>query len=235
MPTEPADLPEQTAAIHDEAVRSRTVHRRPDAAALRRASSPVRVFTDAFIASKIWFGLALLAVTVALVEPILIINTMKKEERVIALDSLGTVYVSPLQDFANATELHESQIKLAVSALLDRNPAGPDNPELLKKLYLKDAYEEAENMVEREEQEFKGKGLHQKAEITGIEILGTRENFVLGRAVGQMIRSGTFNGASFTEALNFEMSFTLARNPDIRMNGRFPTAVYAFKFATTPR
>jgi hypothetical protein len=200
----------------------------------RKKPSPVNIFTDGLIASKIWFGLALIATTAALVEPILIVSAMKKEERVIALDSLGTIYVSPLKDFQSATELHSSQIQLAASALLDRNPAGPDNEDLLKSMYLRGTLEQAKKLIESESAEFKSKELHQKAEITGIEIIGTRENAVLGRAVGQLIRAGVFNGTTFSESIHFELNLTLVRNPDIRQNGRFPTAVYAFKYITTP-
>jgi hypothetical protein len=199
-----------------------------------RNGNPIRIFTDGLIASKIWFGLALIAVAVALVEPILIINTMKQEERVIALDSLGTVYVSPLKDFKSASELHSSQIQLATSALLDRNPAGADNEDLLKSMYLRSAYDAAKKLMQTESPEFKTKELHQKAEITGIEIIATRENSVLGRAVGQLIRAGVFDGTTFSETIHFELNLTLVRNPDIRQNGRFPTAVYAFKYNTTP-
>lgn len=199
-----------------------------------RNNNPIRIFTDGLIASKIWFGLAVIAVGAALVEPILIINAMNKEERVIALDSLGTIYVSPLKDFKSATELHSSQIQLATSALLDRNPAGPDNEDLLKAMYLRAAYDQAKKLVQTESTEFKTKELHQKPEITGIEIIATRENSVLGRAVGQLIRAGVFNGTTFSESIHFELNLTLVRNPDIRQNGRFPTAVYAFKYTTTP-
>jgi hypothetical protein len=199
-----------------------------------RKESPVRIFTDGLIASKIWFGLAALAVGIALLEPILIINAMKKEEQVIALDSLGTVYVSPLKNFRSASELHSSQIQLATSALLDRNPAGADNDDLLKAMYLKQAYDQAKRLIQTDSTEFKTKDLHQKAEITGIEIIATRENSVLGRAIGQLIRAGVFNGTTFSETIHFELNLTLVRNPDIRQNGRFPTAVYAFKYNTAP-
>jgi hypothetical protein len=192
-------------------------------------SSAVRIFTDGLVASKIWFSLAVLAVIAALVEPVLIVNIMKKEERVIALDSLGTVYISPLKDFQSASELQTSQIKFATSALLDRNPDGVDNPELLKTMYLTDAYNQARQMINNDEKEFKAKQLHQKAEITGIEILGTRDNAILGRAVGQLIRTGVFNDSTFAEVVHFDLNLTLVRNPNLGMNGRFPTAVYAFR------
>jgi hypothetical protein len=226
---------EQDDDVSEEEITKTAVRRqRISARDTRRKLSPVNIFTDGLIASKIWFGLALVATGIALIEPIMIVSAMKKEERVIALDALGTIYVSPLKDFGSASELHSSQIQLATSALLDRNPEGPDNENLLKAMYLTDSYEQAKNQIKAESEEFKIKELHQKAEITGIEVIGTRENAILGRAVGQLIRAGVFNGQSFSESIHFDLNLTLVRNPDLRQNGRFPTAVYAFKFNTTP-
>jgi hypothetical protein len=209
-----------------------TQHRRPDIRQARKGWNSVRVFTDGFIASKIWFLIAAGAVIYAFVQPYLLIQIMKQQERVIALDSLGTIYVSPLQDFASAKELHASQITLAVTALLDRNPNGVDNPNLFKNMYLPAAYAAGQKMIDQDRDEFTSKQLHQKCEINSIEILETRESYILGKAEGKIIRSGVFNNAAFTEAVGFEMSLTLARNPDIRQNGKFPTAVYAFRFTT---
>jgi len=210
-----------------------TQHRRPDIKQARKSSNPVRVFTDGFILSKIWFLIAAGAVGYAFVQPYFLIQMLKQQERVIALDSLGTVYVSPLKDFRDAKELHASQITLAVTSLLDRNPNGVDNPDLFKNMYLPAALAAAKKMIEKDKPEFTAKQLHQKCEIENIEILETRDTYLLGKATGKIIRSGVFNDTAFTEAIPFEMSVTLVRNPDIRQNGRFPTAVYAFQF--TPK
>lgn len=206
---------------------------RPRAADARGSLNPVKVFTDSMIASKIWFTIAVLAVIWALVQPFLLIDRLKQTERVVIVDPENTYYVTPLMDFKDANEMHVNQVALAAIALFDRNPNGSDNEFLLTKMYLKDALEGARAMIEKDKEEFQGKQLHQKLEITNIQILSTREDVVLAQLKGNLVRTGVFNNRSFTEALELNVSYTLVRNPNLRLNGRFPTAVYAFKTQQT--
>jgi hypothetical protein len=56
---------------------------------------------------------------------------------------------------------------------------------------------------------------------------------VLTQVSGQLIRDGVFEDRPFTEAIPFKLLLKLQRNPDMVMNGRFPTAVNDFKYETT--
>jgi len=115
-------------------------------------------------------------------------------------------------------------------AFLERNPREFDHPDLLKQVFLKPAFNKAQDQRTREAVEFRAKQLHQKAEIGRIDILATRENEVLATVSGQVIRSGIFQEKAFTEAFNFKLSLRLLRNPNMALNGRFPTAVGDFKY-----
>lgn len=206
---------------------------RPRVADARGRWNPVKVFTDSMIASKIWFTVALLAVIWALVQPFFLIDRLKQTERVVIVDPENTYYVSPLMDFKDANQLHVNQVALAAIAFFDRNPNGSDNEFLLTKMYLKEALDAARALIERDKDEFQGKQLHQKLEITNIQILSTREDVILAQLKGNLVRTGVFNNQSFTEALEVNVSYTMVRNPNLRLNGRFPTAVYAFKIQQT--
>lgn len=89
------------------------------------------------------------------------------------IDSLGTYYVSPVVDIQQAKDLHAMQTKLACKALFERNPAGLDNPELFKQLFLREA---AQTALNKTKSEFEAKSLHQKVEVGPPEILSTRDN-----------------------------------------------------------
>ena len=82
--------------------------------------------------------------------------------------------------------------------------------------------------------EFRARQLHQKPEISRIDILTTRENEVLATVSGQVIRSGLFQDKAFTEAFHFQLNLRLLRNPRLAANGRFPTAVSDFTCEITP-
>src|SRR5580693_2643482 len=91
-------------------------------------------------------------------------------------------------------------------------------------------FSEAKDLRVQEMVEFRAKQLHQKAEIGQIDILATRDNEVLAAVTGQIIRSGIFQDKAFTEAFPFTLRLRLIRNPNMALNGRFPTAVGDFKY-----
>ena len=64
-----------------------------------------------------------------------------------------------------------------------------------------------------------------------IALLGEHlPNEVLASVSGQVIRTGIFQEKVFNEAFGFKLTLRLIRNPNMAMNGRFPTAVGDFKY-----
>jgi len=200
----------------------------------KKAANLTRVFVDKDRTAFLWFCVAALAVAFAAAQPHYLISKLKQREHVVIVDPAGTYFVSPLLDFQEAKEFHAQQSTLATMAFLQRNPRGFDSPELLKQMFLKFAYEKALKQTSMEADEFKSKQLHQKPEVAKIDILETREDFVMTQVTGQLIRTGIFDEKAFSEALPFKLAFKMRRNPDMTRNGRFPTAVSDFKYEPTP-
>lgn len=196
----------------------------------RRKADPIRILVDRDRLAWFWFIVAFVILIGAAVDRFYLVQSFKQRERVVIIDPAGTFYVSPLLKFEEAKELHAQQSTLAAMAFLQRNPAGFDHEDLLKQMFLKNAFAKAQNARAAEDAEFKAKQLHQKAEIGKIEILNTRENYVLAQITGQLLRSGIFQDKAFAEAIPFKLSLKLQRNPDMVRNGRFPTAVADFKY-----
>lgn len=197
--------------------------------------SPVGIFVDKDRRAFFWFCIAILAVLTALIQPHWLIGKLKQRERVVIIDPAGTYYVSPLLDFEEAKDLHAQQSTLAALAFLERSPNGADHPDLLKQMFLSDAFIKAQKQISTELDEFKSKQLHQKPEIAKIDILETRDLLVMTQLTGQLVRTGVFEGRSFSEAVPFRLAFKMQRNPDMTKNGRFPTAIKDFKYETTPQ
>lgn len=192
--------------------------------------NPARIFVEKDRLAWFWFGFATLVLVGAACDRYYLVQSFKQRERVVVIDPANTFYVSPLLKFQEAKDLHAQQSTLATLALLDRGPKGFNQEELLKQMFLKRAFEKASSHRLVEEPEFKAKQLHQKAEISKIEILNTREDFVLTQVTGQLIRAGIFQEKTFTESVPFKLSLKLQRNPNMIQNGRFPTAVRDFKY-----
>jgi len=196
----------------------------------KAAPTVLRLFAEHGWAARVWFVIAVLAVAAAFIQPFFIIAAFRTQERVVILDETGTYHISPLLNFEDATKLQTSQTLLACVALFEKNPNGFDYPELLAKMYLPDALNQAKTLQSQQADELKAKQIHQKVEVFRLDVLQTRNDQVLVEVTGQLIRVGLFNGEPFTEASKFRAQFTLLRNPNLTANGRFPLAVWKFQF-----
>jgi hypothetical protein len=198
-----------------------------------RNADPTRIFVDKDRLARFWFLAAIVVLVASAFERIYLIQALKEREHVVIVDPAGTYFVSPLLDFQEARELHAQQSTLAAISFLERGPKGFDQPELLKRMFLKDAFAKAQSEWFSEEAEFKAKQLHQKAEIAKIDFIETRTDAVLTQVSGQLIRTGIFQDRVFSEAVPFVLKLKMLRNPNMIENGRFPTAVADFKYENT--
>ena len=91
--------------------------------------------------------------------------------------------------------------------------------------------------------EFKEKQIHQKAEVTKIDILDTRKisdgsgksyDAVSVRAEGNLVCTGTVNKSELRGPVKFQTEFLFSRNPDLLGNGRLPLVVQNFKYTEQP-
>ncbi len=127
-------------------------------------------------------------------------------------------------------DLHEAMALWATLALFQRNPKDFDYPETLQKLFLAEAYQRAVADREKAHDEFHLKQIHQKPEVFKMEVLRTRENQVLVKVEGQLVRTGVFEGQTFAESPAFSLNLTLVRNPNMLANKRYPLGVWSFDY-----
>ena len=189
---------------------------------------PVRLFADHAFAARIWFMVAAGALGFCVLQPYLIIRAYRARERVVVLDGAGSFSVSPLLGFEEAKDLHEAMALWATLAMFQRNPKGWDYPDLLQKLFLADAATKAGVDREKSQPEFSVKNIHQKPEVFKIDILRTREDRVLVKVEGQLVRTGVMGSQTFGEAPTFTVRFQFVRNPNLAANGRYPLAVWTY-------
>jgi len=196
----------------------------------RRSWNPARLFSDYAFAARAWALVAIGAVALAAVEPYLIIGAYRTRERVVVLDGGGTFSISPLLGFEEAKTLHETIAIWSTLALTQRNPTGFDFPDLLQRLFLTAACAKAQANLLAAREEFEVKQIHQKPEIFKIDILRTRQDQVIVKVEGQLVRAGVFEKQAFSEAPKFSLTLTLVRNPDMITNKRFPLAVWNYDY-----
>ena len=205
--------------------------------------SAVSAITNNLVAARFWMLAAITFAALAAVAPYLTVRAMKQKEKVVILDPGGTMIYSPLLGFEEAGQLHAYHVRLACLALLQRNPVGPDLSDLLRRIYLEPARKKAAALYTTRNEEFAEKQIHQKVEITNIDILDSRRindssgqtyEAVNVRARGNLIRTGTLNKLEFREPMKFQIELLFIRNPDLLGNGRLPLVVQDFKYKEEP-
>ncbi len=203
----------------------------PPSAKPRRSWNPARLFADYAFAARAWALVAIGAVVLAVIQPFIIIEAYRTRERVVILDGAGTFSISPLLGFEEAKTLHETLTIWATLAFLQRNPKNFDFPDLLQRLYLTDACARTQDDVLKNREEFEVKQIHQKPEIFKVDVLRTREDQVIAKVEGQLVRTGVFERQAFTESPRFTLILTLVRNPDMIANKRYPLAVWNYELS----
>lgn len=190
--------------------------------------SLIEIFADRTKAARLWFVLFVIACIGFGIERVRLADSLGRKPQFIIMD--GTSYYIPRAlDFTEARDLHVAQIHSAAECLFDRGPGGLDHQERLKRLFDKPSYQQAVRTVQEEAAEFEAKEIHQKIEIAGSKLLQVRDESVLATFEGQLIRSGIFEGKPFVEVLIVTGRFTFSRNPNIVVNGAYPTIVRAFE------
>src|SRR6476660_8113783 len=168
--------------------------------------SAIDAITNNLVAARFWMFLAIIFAGAAIASPYLTVLATRAKEKVVILDPGGTLIYAPLLGFEEAGQLHAYHVRLACLAFLQRNPNGPDLSDLLKRLYLDPARTKAVALYQAQNAEFKEKQIHQKVEITKIDILDTRQirdgagqsyEAVTVHAEGNLIRTGTVNKLEF--------------------------------------
>lgn len=210
-----------------------------DAPPLNRRA-PITFIATGTIASRIWMGIAILALAACAVIPQITIMSMRQKQMVAVIDQSGNIIYAPLVGFQDAGQLHAYHVRLACLAMLQRNPNGFDMPELIDRIFIEPARGEVRALAKSQAQEFAKKNIHQKVEIRDIATLETRRidtkdkktyDAVLIRAQGGLIRTGTVQNIEFREPANFTLEILFIKNPNLIENGMLPLVVSRFKYS----
>lgn len=192
--------------------------------------NPVKLFSNNLLAARFWFAVSFVLMLISVIQPIVIFNISRTREKVIVMDEAGVFHTAPVKGLEESGKLHGYISALAADAFLNRSPAGSDNNELLKQLYIDPAYSHALKIIDGESSEFRRRNIHQKAEISEINTIQTDSDKIISQVKGQIVRTGVFSGQTFSESYLFEIVLTLVRNPNLSTNGRLPLAVWNLKY-----
>lgn len=179
-----------------------------------------------------WFFLWLLTVVTALVVLMQMSKAFNARQLVLVLDPLGNYVIGEIQDLEDAQTVHTAQTSLAMEALFDRDPAGLDHEDRLRALFSEAARKQALEHANAQSEEFSAHQLHQKVEISTIELLNQHDKTIKIRAEGQLVHAGHIRDRPFTNTMPVAVEFQFVFNTNILTNGRYPSIVRDYTIIT---
>ena len=171
----------------------------------------------------------LVYVPLSFLTPILMYQ-FRDNNRLIVIDGRNTYHITKYASQEQLVQLYESMARLGTDALLMRNPAGLDRPELFDEMYVGQARQKALDLLKAEAENFGKQELHQKAEILGIQVLEADSRTSFLKISGQLLRNSGRNLNASVEILQFELSMNLVVNYDLGKNAVYPFVVSDINF-----
>jgi hypothetical protein len=155
----------------------------------------------------------------------------KLKDKVVVLDlASGSLLLSPLVDPADSRDILNVSTSWAAKAILDRNPAGLDNDELVGILFNSETARKIRDEFAALKVQYLQKSLRSHIEIKSIDSQAVGNGIIKAKVVGQLIVTGTVHGTAIQEVQPVTLELSLARNPDLGRNKRYPLMCFGYSY-----
>ena len=182
-----------------------------------------------------WLAIALVAsVLCNIATPVWYSLQSRAKDKVVVFDlASGSLLLSPVVDPSDSKEIVDTSVSWAVKSILDRNPAGLDNEELIPLLFDVNTAREVREEFAQAKAEYAAKNLRSHVEIKSIDAQPIGNGIIKSRVVGQIVTTGTVHGTATQEVRPVSIDLSLARNPDLGRNKKYPLMVFQYTYASS--
>jgi hypothetical protein len=179
-----------------------------------------------------WLAIALVvSVLFNIGTPIYYSLQAKLKDKVVVLDlASGSLLLSPLVDPGDSRDILNVSTSWAAKAILDRNPAGLDNDELIGILFNSETARKIRDEFAALKAQYVQKSLRSHIEIKAIDSQAVGNGIIKATVAGQLILTGTVHGAAIQEVQPVTLELSLARNPDLGRNKRYPLMCFGYSY-----
>ena len=183
-----------------------------------------------------WLVIALVAsVLFNIATPVYYSLQSKTKDKLVVFDlASGSLLLSPLVDPGDSKDIIDISASWAAKAILDRNPAGLDNDELVGLLFNTETGRKVRDEFAVLKTQYVQKSLRSHVEIKSIDAQSVGNGLIKITVDGQVILAGTIHGQAIQEVQPVTLELSMARNPDLGRNRRYPLMCYGYQY-TSPR
>jgi hypothetical protein len=182
-----------------------------------------------------WLAIGLAAsLAVNIATPIYYSMQAKHRDEVVVFDlASGTLLLSPLVDPSSSKEVLELSATWVAKSVLDRSPAGLENEDLIAILFNSETARKVRDEFAGVKVQYGAKNLRTHVEIKSVDAQPIGNGIIKARVIGQVIIAGTLNGQSIQEVQPVALDISLARNPDLGRNHRYPLMCFGYQYTAS--
>jgi len=179
-----------------------------------------------------WLSIALVAsVLFNIATPIYYSVQSKAKEKVVVFDlASGSLLLSPLVDPGDSKDILDISASWAAESILDRSPAGLDHDDLVGILFNSETANKVRDEFGAVRQQYIEKNLRSHLEIKSIDAQPVGRGIIKAKVAGQVVLTGTVHGQAIQEVQPVTLELSLARNPDLGRNKRYPLVVWQYAY-----
>jgi len=179
-----------------------------------------------------WLSIALVAsVLVNIATPLYYSIESKRRDNVVVFDmASGSLLLSPVVDPGDSKEILDVTASWVAKAILDRNPAGLDNDDLVGILFDRNTTKKVRDEFAALKKQYMEKSLRSHVEISSMDAQSIGAGRIRVEVSGQVITTGTVHGTATQQVQTVGLDVSLARNPDLGRNRRYPLMCYGYTY-----
>ncbi len=201
-----------------------------------RRTTPANHYASRVLTTRLlWLALVLMTL-LAIAGPVVTVALMKGKQdiarQVALLDGSESVLVANMVDPVTSKEMQDTLALLATQCLLNRNPAGFESEEIMKRLYLPSVVTKAHTEFNGVEKQFKTGKVYQSVRVGRIVTKILDPDHVSAKVIGQIDLIGEQNGERTPDTQAVTLEFQFVRNPYLGRLKLYPLIVKGYTYLT---
>lgn len=201
-----------------------------------RRTSPAHHYASRVLTTRLlWVALVVMTL-LAIAGPVVTVALMKGKQdiarQVALLDGSESVLVANMVDPVTSEQMQDTLALLATQCLLNRNPAGFESEEIMKRLYLPSVAAKAHAEFAGVEKQFKTRKVYQSVRVGRIIKQVLDPDHVTAKVIGQIDLIGDQNGERLPDTQAVTIEFQFVRNPYLGRLKLYPLIVKGYTYLT---
>lgn len=179
-----------------------------------------------------WLAIALAAsLVINIATPVYYSLQSKMRDQVVVFDlASGSLLLSPLVDPGDSKEILTTSASWAAESILDRSSSGLDHDDLVGILFNSETARKVRDEFGAVKTQYVEKNLRSHVEIKSIDAQPVGRGVIKAKVAGQVVLTGTLHGRAIQEVQPVTLELSLARNPDLGKNRRYPLMVFGYSY-----